>query len=1563
MGSWSLRLGFGVPVLAAWALTQVGCAEERKPINQVQANALAKSFFIGSDLQSPDDDPEFYTNATVIDVPYGLDAAQVFPGLTGGVKRIKWEVTEHQLVARQTYEDIEGVDRHGVGAATRNGKVIAAYHIEKHFDIKRAYNSSTGEELNVITENSSDRAWYDRDYFRVDWSSSMVTSSYNWDPLLLYNALSDGVSVEPLSYYVSDPSHPDAPHFEADQGYFDITNKVFYQPATITIDGQTLPACFYRGSIVVGATAPWGQCEASEVTYRMSFKKVPKAGDADFTDYEPRHWDGARMNGFGIFTTDRLGYDEQTGITDDLWYRFAQRYNLWKASHTEVACAGTATKAAGLEPGRDDNRDGTDDECEAAGVGSRCDNFVGKCTIPYAKRELRPVPWYYTLDDGDDVIFEATQRATWEWDAAFRIGVMAARLVECRRTGKGSLAGSPFASAQTCEEFFGWDQRDDVEANLVENHMRCKLANGAEACQDKVKSNVTAHTPMVVLCHSPVVAEDDPACGPVGKVVRVGDIRHHQVNVWPTRQSLSPWGYGPSGSDPLTGEILAASINVYDAITDSAAKSFVDQLQWLNGELKNEDIISADYVRGWADTPSSQAPGSALRMQPEEIDSRLGGMSNALKSTDPARNKILREELKRKINFEQLSKQVMRDLDIGRMPSTVGGTANAEFEARINMAKGTPVEAALMGPMWTQLAGTGEIAQRDYEAALDISSPIRGMRSKIIEQGTQALQVKLGQIGQCILQAPEPTGLPALAKAMNEKFPPVEDDASPAERKGRTLRMWDYLRANMHYSVILHEMGHTVGQRHNFVGSYDKLNYRPQYWQLRTKGNTVNTPCTGPSADGEDCVGPRYYDPLTEEENDNAIWMWQHSTVMDYPGDLTQDMLGLGVYDYASVRMFYADVMDVWADGVIVKDTQEGDQLIDLIDRAGGITGQWVFRDANTSLHYTQWNEFFGGLIRNCRQVGANPDEDADRNMVRPDWWDDDKYGIWHPVFDGHVVRNEVCDRPPVDFVSYRDMQGDSLSDYLNSDPKYFTPRRTHDDQGRPRMPYGFESDEYADGWSPSTYRHDNGADLYEELLFHSNLYEDRHVFDSFRNNRTNFTVYGGYLRALSRYHGKIANLGQGYSLLHDFYWKEIARNAGVSTQYLIDLYEAEGGPLRDHAIAATLAFDHFVRVLTRPHVGPHFRTQLNPLVRPTEDVIGYQSRTTPPVINIPNGTSVANGDLMYGGRPINNQFQYGQGYWSSDYINQTGSYYEKAYAMEMLLSASYQSFNFFRFDGLDARFRHTNFTNLFPEGMRRLIGVLMTNDAEMFAPRLATRGGLIESTTDDEGRKWPSKPMGWASFVHPDGPQMCWPTNGLLTCSDIAGDSLGAGAPAESVAIDPQLGYEIQKFIGFWSYVYLPGRQNYDWVDMMRIYQVGGTSNPDYLPEQSIEWRDPVSGLRYVARSYGDEQIFGKTWDKGVAAKMLQWANTLTEKAYETDDVTPVDPVTGRVNVKLDADGNAMVKTDINRTPSDPNNLTCDDNSYCTQLREYRGLIDYMRTTAAYLGFPEPALQIFGGD
>jgi hypothetical protein len=565
-------------------------------------------------------------------------------------------------------------------------------------------------------------------------------------------------------------------------------------------------------------------------------------------------------------------------------------------------------------------------------------------------------------------------------------------------------------------------------------------------------------------------------------------------------------------------------------------------------------------------------------------------------------------------------------------------------------------------------------------------------------------------------------------------------------------------------------------------------------------------------------------------------------------------------------------------------------------------------------------------------------------------------------VFDGEIVHSEVCSRPPVAYYSWSQLQPDAATDFrYRSDPQYYAPRRARtvaneNGQSFVRVPYSFASDEFRDGWSPSILTRDAGADQYEQAQFFINQYENGHIWTNFRNGRTGFSIVGSYLNEIQRYHVKLGNFVQGLSLLHDYYSREIARNGRVTHAEVLAVYEGPGGFMREQAVAAGLVFDHFVRVLTRPQAGLHYPMPwTNGMYVADQDRIGATpGRLT---MTIPNGTTLLGQDLTFGGRPLDNGFEYGQGYWYFDFINQAGDFYEKAYAFDLMLDATYRApYAFTRWDGIDGRWQFTNFANLFPDGMRRLMGAMLTEDTDLFAPRVTGNRGRPLVTTDENGQSVPANPLGWASYVAADGPEHCFPTAGNYVCRDSLSEPVLAGTVPDTVAIEPQLGYEIQKFLAFWAYVYMPDSQVLDFVDMMRIWKLGEDIDPAIAGDY-VSFVDPQTSVRYFARRQGDEALFGKTYDKGIAAKMLQWANALAAKAYVLDETTPIDPATGAVNVQRGTDGKPLIADDL-VTLESTEPRECADNRYCVQLRNYRGLIDFVRDMGHQVGFIEPELS-----
>ena len=1564
-------------------LLLAGCAEERPPINRVQPNALEKSFFVGPNLASPADDPEFYSAATVVDVPFGVDHG-LFSGLAGGLKRLKWEIAEDRILARATYETFTGADGRG-SQRTNNGQVIAAFPITSHFDIRRAYNTSTGEELNVVEENTNDRPWYERAFFRVDWSINLITSSIWWDPLSQNTLGGVNYGVEPLSYYVSDPANPDAPVFSLDDGYFDVTQKVYVTPKELTIDGQTLPTCLWRGALVLSGRGEEGTCEASEIKVRMSFLRLKRPGEPGYQEYEPLHWDGARMDAFGIFTQDRKGYDNHYGVVDESWYRFAQRYNIWEESFARdsrgniIGCAPDGPYDPAYDPTRDGDGNGTDDECERAPAGSQCNPIARACTLPFAQRNVRTVAWHHHMLNENDVIREQSKLATEEWDAAMRIAVQAARQAECRRTRGESTQRTAFTRTFTeemeannndswvaCQNTFWVDQEEEAELENVRTLNRCWDQLGRYSRECDAPSGVAAITPVIAFCHNPVRATDDRACGAPGTVTRPGDLRYHSINIWPTPEDSSPWGFGPSWADPLTGEIIQSSINVYNAVTDERAQRIVDKARWFAGELPSGDILSGQYVRDRIRGATSADGSRQFLMSKEQVDNRLRGML-AADATPPENIEGLRSLLNPVAGPHALKRELLSSL----APPPVGGTNGGTFAARIEAVKNSPLEAQLVGPMWYDAVGV-DPATTDAQA-LELVSPLRSGNARKLIELQDAVQRRLAQNGMCLYEAdaPEPSSMPALGRLLAAKFGEFDPAAEPAVQAERASRMWNYVRGRMHYGVLLHEMGHTIGERHNFTSSYDKFNYRPQYWQLRTKVNSqspgVTTECIDATTDptGQDCVGPRYFDPLTPEEVDNSLYTWAQTTVMDYSGELTHDWLGLGIYDYAAARMFYGDVVDVRRDlscpsanGCANPPIDPGSYAYDFVDFPGFLISQTVDIGGSDldNLHYSMWNSYFP-LVEGCRSA-------TEEELSPPPDWNVDMNGEWDPVFDGEIVNGEICRRPHVDYYSWRELVPDLATDpsYIR-DPKYYSPRRARtgdDGSGRSyiRVPYSFGSDEFRDGWSSSILTRDAGADVYEQTLWFINQYENGHIWNNFRNGRTGFSIVGAYRSELERFHMKLANFAQGLSIIHDFYASEIAKNAGISHSTVVGWYEGEGGFMREQAVAAGAVFDHFLRVLTRPQTGLHYTMSGSDGMYMAEfDRIGASFAQRATRFQIPNGTTFSGQDVTFGGRPLNNGFAFGQGYWYFDFINQAGSYYEKTYTFDMMLNATYRApYAFTRWDGIDGRWQFTNFANLFPEGMRRLIGVLLTEDFSLVAPRITANDQDVPdlTTETDLSSRVPLNPIGWVSFVPKDGPEHCFPTAGNYICRDTLSDSILANAPAGSVAVEPQLGFEIQKFLAFWAYVYMPDSQVLDVVDMMRLWKIGEDIDPA-VAGQFVGWIDPETNIRYYARSFGNETIFGKTYDKGIAGKMLQWADHLTRRAYVIDAASPAEGE-GAAIVQRDADGRPLIARDPSTAASN-NPLQCTDNRYCTQLRDYRGLIDFVRDLAHQVGFFEPEL------
>ena len=153
--------------------------------------------------------------------------------------------------------------------------------------------------------------------------------------------------------------------------------------------------------------------------------------------------------------------------------------------------------------------------------------------------------------------------------------------------------------------------------------------------------------------------------------------------------------------DPITGEVVSASVNVWNAVTDLASQSAVDTMRWYLGELSNSDISTGNYITTLvgAQSRAPQAINSGIPiLDSASVQARLASLDSRLNDgtalTPPAAG---------------LGAQALADWAESATRQKYGnnvlGTGNTGTDGRTIAARGSPVESALMTAPYVQLAG------------------------------------------------------------------------------------------------------------------------------------------------------------------------------------------------------------------------------------------------------------------------------------------------------------------------------------------------------------------------------------------------------------------------------------------------------------------------------------------------------------------------------------------------------------------------------------------------------------------------------------------------------------------------------------------------------------------------------------------------------------------------------------------------------------------------------------------------------------------------------------------
>jgi hypothetical protein len=464
---------------------------------------------------------------------------------------------------------------------------------------------------------------------------------------------------------------------------------------------------------------------------------------------------------------------------------------------------------------------------------------------------------------------------------------------------------------------------------------------------------------------------------------------------------------------------------------------------------------------------------------------------------------------------------------------------------------------------------------------------------------------------------------------------------------------------------------------------------------------------------------------------------------------------------------------------------------------------------------------------------------------------------------------------------------------------------------------------------------------------------EVTHIFTNYRRGRADFSVWGAFNRTLSRYHEKMRDSAKAISLYITLARDTVSQyNGGQDPQgFVADILNQVAV---DNTVASSIAFDHFSHVFARPEPGDHGTLGSDdPVLRSFSGTAFANPGQT--ILAVPNGVTGGYGTISLGGRPIENALASDKGRdYNNNYTLNVGDYYEKAFTA-MLYSESADNFiSAQRDDFVDPRFRAVSMADVFPDGFRRWLANNLTGDDVIKGvyTRGTGAGPVAPPDLDPNGfatigvtQWWPQK-----------GIESCFPQGEKLTCADPFSATLPAATGVGPV-IDPQVGWEQQKFAILFTALYLPENNRVNWVDQMQIYELGSNAG-DPTFENRIEFHSP-DGRIFAARTYGTEVLYGRTVQKGIAARMLEYANSLLPKAMV------VDTVVGKTATwyvpKLDATGNYTYIQPGKTTGTTVNVDSCDKSRDCTKLMNYMAVPRFMSEAMWRFGHTQNAGELKG--
>ncbi len=457
---------------------------------------------------------------------------------------------------------------------------------------------------------------------------------------------------------------------------------------------------------------------------------------------------------------------------------------------------------------------------------------------------------------------------------------------------------------------------------------------------------------------------------------RLGDVRYsfaYWVEKW--YEGFRLLGLGPGHSDTITGETLCGVGHIY-MHNDMAARRIVDSTMLITGDLSTKEYIDGYNLLDWKNKYTGSGT-NAILANTAGGGALAGGAGGYSASDIASQGGWMQASLAKSRKFNVSLDDIAAAAGDDHMPSheqnskpsdalvfpftaddlmraaadsydATGGYLSDDIISSIaDHPEGGAIEEALLaatpGQTRTLLAAIGlnpTLAENNAlsEDAKDMALVTRRDPFRLIK-AQQSMQEWLEDKYKADFAA---VGTDDAANALafevqrlrsEGRLPQPGDSGYTAD--GFANILWRLARKKLITAVVPHELGHSMGLRHNFAGSQDYINYFEDYWKIRTNGCADSStdwmapkydevPDEMPWNEETGCgnasgrVGPRFVDwkdggdPISKYEIFKKLYHYAYSSVMDYSASYHIDEAGVGRYDWAAMLYGYGHHFEVY---------------------------------------------------------------------------------------------------------------------------------------------------------------------------------------------------------------------------------------------------------------------------------------------------------------------------------------------------------------------------------------------------------------------------------------------------------------------------------------------------------------------------------------------------------------------------------------------------------------------------------------------------------------------------